>query len=243
MLSFLILISSICMSCEKISKVDFQDNNNSSGRTIQFSGIRWQVRNGTGNPGGNYWSDSNESVWVDEQGVLHLTIRKIDGEWFCTEISTLESFGYGEYKFYISSDVENLNENVVVGLFSYLNDKNEIDIEFSKWGNPEETKMGYYVVQPAKNSGNIHRFDLNLNSDFSTHEFCWEKERINFESWQGHEPVSTENNLIEEWEYKGDDIPVEGKEKLILNLWLYKGIIPSDGKEIEVLFKAVEFNK
>ena len=33
--------------------------------TIQFAGINWNIRSGTGGPGPNNWSNSSNSVWVD----------------------------------------------------------------------------------------------------------------------------------------------------------------------------------
>lgn len=214
-----------------------------STKTLNFSGLSWQIRSGTGNPGGNNWSDSSESVWVDENGILHMTIRKINGVWNCSEIYTDANVGYGEYRFYVASNVENLDKNVVVGLFTYLDDKNEIDIEFSKWGNAAEEKMGTYATQPTKTLGNSHNFELNLNGSYSTHRFIWKSDRIGYKSWHGHERVSSENSFIQEWEYLGNDIPIPGDEKLIINLWLYQGNVPNDGNEVEVLIKSVKVYK
>ncbi len=214
-----------------------------STKEIVFSGITWKVRSGTGNPGGNNWSDSSESVWVDDNGTLHLKIRQIDGKWYCSEIYSDETVGYGEYRFYVASNVENLDQNVVVGLFTYLNDKNEIDIEFSKWGNAAEDKMGNYATQPARTAGNSLSFELGLNGSYSTHRFIWKPDGIDFKSWHGHEFTSTENMLIENWKYTGADIPVPGGENLIINLWLFKGNPPDDGREVEILVKSVNVFK
>lgn len=43
---------------------------------LNWCGKEWWVRSGTGNPGGNHWSNSDSSVWVDENQKLHLTIQK-----------------------------------------------------------------------------------------------------------------------------------------------------------------------
>ena len=59
------------------------------GRTIQWSGHEWLVRNSDnerGGPGPNYWSDSPQSVWVDSKDRLHLKIRYENGRWVCAEI-------------------------------------------------------------------------------------------------------------------------------------------------------------
>lgn len=54
--------------------------------TIEFAGHTWNVKSGTGGPGPNNWSNSNNSVWVDNEGKLHLKIRYINGKWVCAEI-------------------------------------------------------------------------------------------------------------------------------------------------------------
>ena len=212
-------------------------------KTIVFSGITWQIRSGFRNPGGNNWSDSAESVWVDNEGKLHMKIRNINGKWYCSEIYSDKTVGYGEYRFYVANNVEKLNKNVVVGLFTYLNDNNEIDIEFSKWGNSTEKNIGHYVTQPANTAGNKHDFDLNLLGNNSTHRFIWEPHRINFKSWQVLDINSSDNPVIEDWDYYGDDIPIPGSEKLCLNIWLYNGMAPDDGNEVEVIIRAVEIYK
>lgn len=231
------ILSAFCQSNLKNAETFY------STRELTFSGITWNVRSGTGNPGANNWSDSAESVWVDEDGILHLKIREINGEWYCSEIYSDITVGYGEYRFYVASNVENLDQNVVVGLFTYLNDKNEIDIEFSKWGNAAGNNMGNYATQPARTAGNSHSFELGLNGSYSTHRFIWKPDGIDFKSWHGHNVSSSENTLIENWKYTGNNIPVPGDEKLILNLWLFQGNPPADGQEVEVLIKSVNVYK
>jgi hypothetical protein len=212
-------------------------------KEIVFSGITWKVRSGTGNPGNNKWSDSSESVWVDENGILHLKIRRINGLWYCSEIYSDETVGYGEYRFYVASNVENLDKNIVVGLFTYFDDENEIDIEFSKWGNEAETEMGNYATQPATIQGNSLSFELGLNGSYSTHRFIWKPNEIDYKSWHGHEKVATETTLIQNWKYTGANIPSPGNEELIINAWLYKGLPPNDGQEAEILIKSVRVYK
>lgn len=52
---------------------------NTTRRVINFAGRYWWVKNGTNlGPGPNNFSDSEESVWVDDAGKLHLKIRQIE---------------------------------------------------------------------------------------------------------------------------------------------------------------------
>ncbi|MHC5173180.1 MAG: hypothetical protein ACYSPJ_05395, partial [Planctomycetota bacterium] len=56
-------------------------------RTVTFAGHEWGVKYGDQlGPGPNYFSDSQDSLWVDEKGYLHMTIIKRGGKWFCTEV-------------------------------------------------------------------------------------------------------------------------------------------------------------
>ena len=81
-----------------------------------------------------------EDVWVDRESRLHLKISKRNDRWYAVEIISEKDFGYGEYSFYLSSRVDLLDKNVVLGLFTwddntFITDANsEIDIEFARWG-------------------------------------------------------------------------------------------------------------
>jgi len=206
--------------------------------TIQFSGISWNVRNGSGGPGPNNWSNSKSSVWVDTEGQLHLKIQKIDNKWYCAEVNALESFGYGEYRFYVSSNVENYDPEIVAGLFTYETDTREIDIEFSRWGDPASIS-GWYIVQPASVQSR-HSYALNLAGAFSTHKFVWSKNSCYFQSYHGHyATLPSDDFLISEWNYAGSNIPPAGKERLHINFWLVGGHVPVNKQEAELVIKSV----
>lgn len=205
-------------------------------KTVEFAGKTWNVKSGYGNPGSNNWSNSENNVWVDDDGKLHLKIRKIGDTWHCSELISQQSFGYGEYKFYLNSNVEDLDKNIVVGLFTYLDDLNEIDIEFSRWGSKNNKQVGKYVVQPD----NSTNFTLNLNGSYSTHRFRWLPDKVSFQSWHGHDKNPTDNTLINEWEYTGDDIPESSTEKVHINFWLLGDSPPSDGEEAEIIIEDFE---
>ena len=206
--------------------------------TIQFAGITWNVRNGSGGPGPNNWSHSPDNVWVDGEGQLHLKIRKLGNTWYCSEIYAQQSFGYGEYRFYVASKVENYDPEIVVGLFNYETDLREIDIEFSKWGNPANVS-GWYTIQPVV-AGNQHSFSLNLSGDYSTHKYIWNSSNIYFESYHGHSAaLPSPDKLISQWTYTGNNIPPVGKERLHINFWLMGGHAPVNQQDAELVIKAV----
>ena len=210
--------------------------------SIDWSGYTWNVSNYTGNPGNNHFLASGSNIWKDVDGNLHLKIIKIGSNWYCSQIQLQNSLGYGEYTFQISSNVEGLDKNIVLGLFTYETDSKEIDIEFSRWGDPAKA-VGWYTVQPAPyNINNQNSFALNLTGNYSTHKFIWNSSDIFFQSYHGHYAnLPSPANLIKEWKYTGSNTPPEGNERLLLNFWLYNGIVPSNQQEAEVIIKSFTF--
>lgn len=210
-------------------------------RVIQFSGMDWIVRS-TGNkregPGPNMFSNSEKNVWVDNQGRLHLKVRQEGGNWYCSGVVAKKSLGYGKYIFYVNSDVTQLDQNVVAGLFTYLNDREEIDIEFSKWS-VADNQNAQFASQPSSIPDNKKRFDIGPNLGQTIHSFDWQENQIAFES--NYKDDKGNHKVIQEWIYVGPDIPIEKNEKLRLNLWLFRGQMPSDLKDQEIVIDSVRF--
>jgi len=208
-----------------------------SQRVIEFAGQQWNVKSGCGlGPGPNCWSDSEESVWVDN-GQLHLKIREIGGTWYSAEVYTTICTHYGMHRFFVTGRVDELDKNVIAAPFLYADDLTEIDIEFAKWGVEAPSTNAQYVVQPYAKPGNLERFPMVLSDTLSTHYINWQADAINFKSIQGHyeEPPAT-GDLIHEWVYTGGDIPAdEDCLRVHINLWLYQGQAPSDGEEVEIV--------
>lgn len=230
-----------------------------SPRVISFSGYEWIVKSSVSrdDPGPNYFSDSNENAWVDDQGQLHLKITHKDDRWYCAEVISKKSFGYGKYTFHLANKVDQFNENVVVGLFTWNEDDpayyhREIDIEFSKFGTEADNSQ-YGLIPDKAEQGAVtwdyweknyaRRFNLILDENLSIHSFVWQNESIMFQSISGFlSPKLAASPLIESWNYTGKDIPKPGNENARINLWLYQGIPPSDNNEAEIIIKKFEFN-
>lgn len=159
-------------------------------RKLEFSGRRWLVK-GTDTregPGPNYFSDDEENVWVDGEGRLHLRISERDGQWRCAEVVSEEEFGYGHYVFKLGGGADAINENVVLGLFTWDTDpeyhNREIDIEIARWAEAANENC-QYVVQPYEHPGKLHRFGVDLAGACSTHSFEWQRGRVAFRSARG----------------------------------------------------------
>jgi hypothetical protein len=214
-------------------------------RTIQFSGYTWKVKASEtpAGPGPNYFSNRTSDIWVDAQGRLHLKIVYRDGRWYCTEVFSAVPFGYGTYTFTLASRVDQLDKNIVLGLFTWDDtapeyNYRELDIEFSRWGE-ENGPNAQYVVQPWQHAGNRHQFSMTLHSSDSLHALNWQSDRVQFVSHQGHTP--TINSEIETWSYNGFDIPPAGTGNARINLWLLNGAPPSNALGTEVIIQRFEF--
>lgn len=218
-------------------------------RAIRFADHNWSVKAGTNlGPGPNHFSDSADNVWVDANGYLHLKITHPDSEWYCSEVISDESFGYGTYAFTVESNLGSLDENIVLGLFTWDTfapeyNYREIDFEFGRWQNPAND-IGQYVIQPWDTAGNMYRFDFDDagQSDATTHVMTWRPDGIYFKSYYGGFSLAPPpENGISEWSYTGSDNPPPGGENARMNLWLINGSAPSNGLESEIVIRDFQF--
>ncbi|WP_326460504.1 glycoside hydrolase family 16 protein [Chitinophaga sp.] len=211
-------------------------------RTIRFSSINWTVRNesGTSGPDDNYWSNSTNNVWVDANGYLHMKIRKdaATGRWYCAEVISQQSFGYGSYIWKIEGRVDQLDKNIVFGLFNYKagdDGHHEVDIEFARWGNNAWPNYNY-TVYPATgdpDSNAHHEFELALNGTYSMYKFYRTSTSVSFRGFHGH--VEDNNNSFFPWTTPAG-FPVSTLALPVhMNLWLYKHLPPSNGQEVELI--------
>jgi hypothetical protein len=204
-------------------------------RAIDFSGHTWKVKSAElADPGPNYFSDSVSNVWVDADG-LHLKIEQRDGKWYCAEVFLDQSLGYGEYTFQLGSRVDSLDYNTVFAGFVYEAEAREFDIEFSSA--LAEPSNAQFVVQPYYIPGNINKFPM-PKVMFSTHQFIWLADHIEFTSWKGLDEDPDPDSLIQSWTYAGPDIPPPGEERMRFNLWLFQGEVPAGGQGDDVVIKS-----
>jgi hypothetical protein len=211
-------------------------------RSINFSGQAWSVKSSAGalwGPGPNRFSDSSDNVWVDELGRLHLKISFRDGAWHCAEVVSQASFGYGSYRFTVESPLDALDAQAVLGLFTWNDDPafnhRELDIEFARWGNPQDATNAQFVVQPYNTRGNLQRWTLQPGYATTTHQFRWTKSSVVFSS-------TSAGNTLAQWTYgKRNGIPRPGGENARINLWLFQGLPPQGGAPIEVIVSRFEF--
>jgi hypothetical protein len=214
-------------------------------RQISFSGYIWSVKTSHGKvgPGPNYFSDSSSNVWVDASGRLHMKITKVRNRWNCAEVINLNNLNNGTYRFYLDTAVDNLDPNVVLGLFTWSDNTaynhREIDIEFSRWG-AVNNQNAQYVVQPYTIAQNIHRFDWPSGITQSMHSFDWRATQVNAQSQRGFAVPPASNDVLQKWNFTSG-IPQPGDENARINLWLNGGHAPSNAKEVEIIVNKFEF--
>lgn len=219
--------------------------------TLTFSGYTWDIRQaGDGGPGPNHWDPAN--AWVDGSGALHLKIANVNGQWTCAEVSTTRSFGFGTYQFEVEGRIDQLDPNVVLGLFDYPppavgpDGTNEIDIEFSRWGNAN-APIGNYTVFPARANLNppsaTKAFNFSLTGAFTTQVFARHVKSVQFSSFYGFDTRSIQRYAG--WSYGPKSylarVPQQPTPAHI-NLWLVGGKPPTCGQPVEIIIKRFTFH-
>jgi hypothetical protein len=216
-------------------------------QTIAFAGYNWDVRSGQGGPGPNTWNPNN--VFVDATGALHLKITNANGVWQCAELTLNQRLGFGTYEFDVASPVDHLDPNVVLGLFDYPtpdvgpDGTNEIDIEFSHWGNANNP-IGNYTVWPpvAGTEPATHAFSFAQTNSRSTHLFTWTPYFISFLSLTRYPGGNLPG--YSQWMYRpvnaASHIP-QHPLPVHLNLWLFQGHAPTNGLPVELVITGFHF--
>jgi hypothetical protein len=211
-------------------------------RIINFAGYQWEVKAGKANPGGNYWSNDSTAVWIDQRERLHLSLQKKENRWYASEVFSTQAFDHGIFTFYIDAEPALYDPHVVVGLFLYKDDKNEIDIEFSRWGDAGNYQLGNYIIQPADIPGNQFRFPIITSGTFTTHRIIWKPDEILFSSWHGHHENPPAGGIIAQWQYAGNQLPAsEIQLRVFINLWLFQAISPKSDKQEKLIINQFTY--
>ena len=205
---------------------------------IDFAGYEWEVRVGHGGPGPNYWS--SKCVWVDSNGWLHLEIKKIDSAWRCGQVGTDEALGFGDYRWYLASPIDGFDDRTVGGVFTYLNDRKEVDVEFTEAFSTNGYNMNY-TVQPYYIPENQYQIRYDGTDVETTHRFLWTPDAVTFQSWIGHSDEPNEDDMIAEWTFSGKGVPPDWRMRTYMNVWLFRSQPPREDSCRELVFKDFKF--
>lgn len=190
---------------------------------IEFAGYRWVVKRSSEpvGPGPNLFLTENVRV---EGGRLRLAIVERRGAWTCAEVIAQGEFGYGRYEWTIRGDVSRLDNNVVLGMFTWSDHpyhaNRELDIEFARWSAPGP--VGNFTVQSAPRT---YRFDL-APAASSVHTIEWTPGRVAFSTTTPRGSAT--------WTCVDGVPPAGGGVAPRINLWLYRGRAPGAPQAVVV---------
>lgn len=240
------IILTILFSCAP-PRDKIKPSENNYHNSLEFSGYQWDIKNSTKRvgPGNNFFSSSTENVWIDNQGHLNLKISKQNNQWNCAEIISKQHFGYGYYEFFVTSKLDELDKNVVLGLFTYDKNRkphyNEIDIEFSKWATENNTNA-QYVIHHNQSKFKSLQFLSKKNLKKSTQIFLRSRDSIYFASYEDHYTNALYTRKpYQSWSYKNDFMPNPANEKVHINLWLFRAIPLTEKKEELITIEGFRF--
>lgn len=230
---------------------DLQWNDFYSGLTLSFSGYTWRIKGpGWYGPGNNYFYHQPSCLWVDENDRLHLTLQDQGSTWTATEVVNQDALGYGDYIMTTVGRLDLLDPQAVMGIFLWeygtcwddgyvwWNAYNEIDIEYSRWGNPSRD-IAQFVAQPYNYAGNTSRFDATFSEDeVVSHAMRWLHDKIEYRVWRGGPNEASAANMIHAWTYTGPHIPRPEQPRLHLNLWKLDG---TPAEDQEIIFESFVF--
>lgn len=205
----------------------------SPSRILRFSGYQWETRETASDRGGslNFYDPSN--AWTDKNGLLHLRVTRQGDHWVSAEVKLSRSLGYGSYRFVVR-DVSQLAPAAVFAMFTWddVGPSREMDIEISRWGEPED-KNAQYVIQPYLVPANTIRFDAPAGP--LTFWMDWRPGRMAFKTVR----ESTGRVVAEHVFTSG--IPTAGNERIYINLWAYVNKRYPLQHEFEVVIEKFEF--
>ncbi len=190
----------------------------SASKTIQFSGYQWELVR-------------NSAAWTDDSGFLHLHVAKQRNQWVNAAVKLSRSLGYGSYRFVVR-DISHLEPAAVFALytFDYLGPSREMDVEISRWGEPED-KNAQYVIQPYVVPANTIRFAA--PAGLLTYWIDWKPGQVTFKTVKG-------SNVVEEHVFTSG-VPSAGNERIHINLWVYGNRRRPVQHEFEVVIEKFEF--
>lgn len=211
---------------------------------VSFSGYEWTIKAGARlGPGPNRWDAAN--VGLDDAGRLRLGIRADAPVWSCAEVGMTRRLGFGVYEFQTTGPMGRLDPNVVLGFFNYPppdvgpDTTNEIDIEYARWGNARHPSGNFTLWPARKGEKSVSRtFVVPPDIEQATHRFVWLPDRIVWQALRGHaKDVRDNRGEFAGWEYKppaGAGLIPQKPLPVLVNLWLFQGKAPTDGKEASI---------
>ena len=209
-------------------------------QTLSFGRLDWFVKTPPVQVYPNSQFFVGDNAFVDASGQLHLKVTQCSGSWCSAEVFTKQAVGYGTYSFTIASQVNNLDPNLTLGLFTWDAQaadqyNREWDIELSRWGNTSASSNAQYVVQPYNGPNNLVRFLMSPDAP-SIHNVAWTPNQVAFASSSPVGPISS-------WVYSAvsPPVPTPGDVHLHLNLYIGTGTAPVSPVGTEIVISNFQY--
>lgn len=215
-----------------------------AGPVITFSGRQWLVEpNPTGSgPGSNLYPGLPTNAWVDLQGYLHLQLFKVDNSWLAADVTSVDNFGHGTYRWVLDGPTNFTEPDVALGMFTYdatnsAYGHREMDIELAHWGWTQTRWDSQFVVQPYYVADHMDRF-LEPTTGPTTQEFTWGAARTTFDVRAGDQPNSP---LAYAWKGPVLPTPADSTTKVSMNLWMYDNTAKTSATSFEVVIRSFTY--
>jgi len=211
--------------------------------TIDWSGYKWEV-NSNDRIGQGLVRGSLSNVLIDANGYLHLRMDQQDGKWCGAETWTTEPLGYGTFYWVFDGPLTTMEPQIVLAGFTYgpqihqgTDCQNEIDVEFSKWNNPDNKNNGDFddYGPPPAVRGDDAENDWNFTGgNVATIRVEWSADKIVQSVWNGVVPIDapTSTAAVTWTNTKTKSIPLVACP-FMFNLWTFK-TLPTKSMEAVV---------
>ena len=205
-----------------------------AGTRVDATSLNWAGYTWTVSPyaiGDGTVSSNAANTWVDASGYLHLDLAKIGSTWYGAEVATTNNLSYGTFYWVFSAPLTSMQAQDVLAGFTYgpqngvgSGGENELDVEFSKWGNASSPFNGDFTFYPstghASSGSNLTNWTY-TGGTLATCRVDWSSTSVTGSIWNGvvatNAPLST---AAITWNYKGNSTTVpQDACPFLFNIW------------------------
>ena len=218
-------------------------------RNLSAFSRTWIVRpsSTSSGPGPNEWTDSSSAIFVNRTThALHLRLVKnvSTDKVGCVEVTLPDSLGHGIYEFDVQSilddDLSQLggkNPHVVLGMFLYKNDTQELDVELSRWGNASSSaNNGDFVNQPpTKLTASYWKLPPRPKKSITTFQIDYSRAAVTYSAFDRNNRSRVFSTFTSQ-----DRIPQPEGMLVHLNLWMFQGSNDLNA-DVEVALTSFKF--